>query len=510
MARMRFWEKRAIAGERYFYYNKEKSSAQRAEEEKEEGGSGLESTHNCGAQYELTEAVDFYIGAHLPALAAEADEVLNLQDSAEKLISFLTDSATLCTPGFVLRRHLAACGFLSREEMEECFLDENQPWPDRVTQRVARQLHRAGVKRHGLEIPAKNWAKYLRDDMVQGLHRNMVFKLSFVAGMNREATLRLLLACSQGSYNFRDPMELICCYCQSRPGVYTWRDTESLLERFQAGETPGVPPAEPPSPGQTARMLRGVEDILGGNLPQALAEERLIRLMERNRDEFAGFSLTARRAYLALVRYLYPLYPKVQAEGRGGPAKPVERSPQGDPVLRQQIAACVQTRFSALDDVAQTAAGEKRMVYTQKDGGRAFYPAALGKIALFCKHYYYRASDLQRGAEDVDRRDVLLLGYFLIGGACGAGPEGEAALAALAERDDVLGQAMGYVLADLHFLSRSPDIQDRFLLIRRVLGELLAAFGMKTPLYPPCAFDRFILLCALKSTQPPDSWQEVK
>lgn len=457
------------------------------------------------AEYHLTEAVDFYINGHLAALAAEADEALNMQDSAEKLIAFLQDASTLCTVGFVLRRQLRAQGVLSPEVAEEP-MDANCPWPMEETQRVARLLHKEGLRRHGLEIPVKNWIKYLNDDLIQGLQRQMVFKLAFVTNMDHDATLRLLLACQQDGYNPRDPLELICYYCQCRPGVYSWWQVEDLLRKFQQGDGQEGRPAQatPPSLGKTRLLRGGVEDLLRGTLPQAEADRELLRWMDQCRKEFAGYSLTGRAKYLHLTRYLHPLYPTFWMKDQRTyeeKEKAVQTDGEGFPVLKQQLTAALQAHFGILDHIGQTDAGA-RQVYTDQSGERVAFSAALGQIALFCKHYYYRANEIDRGVKPVDRRDVLLLGYFLLGGAVRTGREGWAALAEIAGKDRVLGTAVGALLPDLRALGHTQDIQERSLLIRRVLNELLAAFGFAPPLYTPAAFDRFVFLCALKDTEP--------
>ena len=79
----------------------------------------------------------------------------------------------------------------------------------------------------------------------------MIFKLAVVAGMGREETLELLLACGESPYNVRRPLELLCWFCQGVPGVYTWADIQNLLERYEAyaaRKAEGRQSAQSPSP----------------------------------------------------------------------------------------------------------------------------------------------------------------------------------------------------------------------------------------------------------------------
>lgn len=458
-------------------------------------------------EYSLTEAMDFYVADQLSDLIAEADEVLNLCDSADKLTAFLQDTATLSTPGFVLRRQLRDQGLLPPSlagDPAYANCDENCPWPEKETLETAKTLFQKG-RRHGQPVSVKNWVKYLNDDMTQGLQRETIFKLAFVTAMDRKTTARLLLACDQGSYNARNPLELICYYCQYQPGVYTWLDVEELLERFRRGSPEdGAAPA-PEEEERTAPMTCWLRDeadrVLHQTLPQAKAEQALLRLMDCHRAEFRGYSDTARARYLAMIRYLYPLYTTycvVDRRTLQKTVKPVQINGAGTPVLKQQITAACQTRFTGLDDITQTGTGPREV---RTAGGQA-YSNALGRIALFCKNYYYRANNIDRGKEAVDRRDVLLLGYFLLSGACERGQAGIAALAGLAEAEPVLGQRMLALLPELERLGRVADLQDKCLVVRQILNELLAMFGFDPPLYIPAAFDRFILLCSLKGTGP--------
>jgi len=438
-------------------------------------------------QQTFTELVDRYMTGHLADLAADADDLLNLYDTAGGLIASLQDRSTLSTMGLVLRRQLAAQGLTQ--------LDPHAPWSPSDVREAAQLLHELSLRRHGLNIPVREWTKYLTDDLRQGPHRERLLQLALVTVMDRASTARLLLSCDQSGYDLRDPLEFLCFYCQGQPGVYTWWDVEDLLSAFRQGqgEVPPAPtPAEDREPGlpMTQLLRQKARDLTRQALPQGEADRELVRFMALHREEFTGHSRSARARYLSLLRYLAPLYPFYDKGGLT--RRPVPLRPDGSPVLKAQIQAALDARFTVLDDVAQRAG--PRDVHTVDD---RVYSEALGRIAIFCKNYYYRANQVVRGQEPVDRRDVLLLGYLLLSGVR---ERGTAGLAALAEKEPLLGPAIAAeLLPDLEELSWTKDLQDQYLLIRRCLNTLLELFELRPALYTPAPFDRFVLLCSLGS-----------
>lgn len=119
---------------------------------------------------------------------------------------------------------------------------------------------------------------------------------------------------------------------------------------------------------------------------------------------------------------------------------------------------------------------------------------------MFCKRWYPRACAIRRGETGVERRDVLLLGYFLLTGYQSAGAQGREQFWALTAEEGEMDRRIALLRDDLDGLTRQPAPEERLVLCRRALNELLAGFDLR-PLYIPGAFDRFVLLTLL--TQQP-------
>lgn len=432
------------------------------------------------AQSYLTAAAEGWIHRYVEQQAALAARQLDRQQTAEELLRCLNSWNKLSTPGFVLRRHIQAQGLVDGEDCADLRRTGNVPWPAEVVERAAKALQDLSG------ITAAAWKCYLSDDLTQGLQRRTIFKLAIVTGMGRGETIDLLMSCGQGPYHMRDPLELVCWYCQRTPGVYRWNQVKGLLRAYEArARSRKAAPLPPPTEGRTRLLRQGVDELLESSAPAAESEEKLLDLMEACCGELSGASLTARKGYLRLLTYLSALY-----------------LPRGK--LKSLIKAIYQKQRWDFSDLNQTEKGERYVFRGQREEKESGIPQreihvfynALGEIAMFCKRYYDRASAIQRGEKPVERRDILLLGYFLITGYRSAGAEARARLWALTAGEEEMDRRMALLRADLEDLEGQPSMKEKQVLCCRVLNELLAQFGLRS-LYIPGAFDRFVLLTLL-------------
>ena len=433
----------------------------------------------------LTFAAQLWIDSYLAKQTAKAGIRLDRQQTADELLLFLTDDSTLLTPGFVLRRHIQAQGLVSGEGYADLSQTSNIPWPEDVIHQTAKKLSSISRAQHGLTISTGNWEHYLTD--AQTIHRDMIFRLAMITGMGREQTLDLLLACGQEPYNMRRPMELICWFCQYTPGVYTWRDVRRLLDACTdrplaegGGQTP-----ELYGENFTQLIQQNVGALLDANLPAEEAERMLKELIAQSFGELSGASRTAQNGYLRLTEYLNALYlPGKQA------------------TLHKLINAVYERLDWRFEDLLQSPTGKRyvfRGAVEDESASRiedCVFSAALGETALFCKRYYARANAIENGIRAVDRRDILLLGYFLITGYSGADPDTRAQFWHLTEENTSLDRRIALLRDDLDDLTHSADSREKQVLCCRVLNELLTEFGFRS-LYHPAPFDRFILLSLL-------------
>ncbi len=444
-------------------------------------------------EHSLTYAVQMQVDGYIQTRGAQAGARLNRCGSARELLPLLIDPETISTPGFVLRRHIQAQGVVRGLDCADLSRTGNVPWPEAVTQQAAAQLSSLSYRRHRLAISTVNWYKYLTDAMPKGIQRGMIFKLAVVAGMGREETLELLLACGESPYNVRRPLELLCWFCQGVPGVYTWADIKNLLERYEAyaarkAEGEAVRPE--PVPDATRLLLGWANELLDPGLPSAPeARQRLLERMAQVRGELQGFSRTAQAKYLRLTDYLRALY-----------------TPPS-PVLSELVRTMYRQQELFFDDVRMNSRGK---LYTFRgEPADRFGPQReeyvfgggpgmnlLGKVAMFCKRYPLRAGGIANGREAVDRRDILLLGYFLITGYRSAGAAERSAFWALAQEDGSMDRRISLIREELDALAREPDIPERQVRCRRVLNELLAELNFQA-FYVPALFDRWVLFALL-------------
>ncbi len=433
----------------------------------------------------LTFAAQLWIDSYLAKQTAKAGIQLNRQQTAEELLLFLTDDSTLLTPGFVLRRHIQVQGLVSGEGYADLSQTANISWPENVIHQTSKKLSSISRARHGLTISTENWKHYLTD--AQTIHRDMIFRLAMITQMGREQTLELLLACGQEPYNMRRPMELICWFCQYTPGVYTWRDVHRLMDACTDRPSAEGGRKAPERYGENfTRLIRqNIGALLDSNLPAEEAERTLTELIAQSRGELSGASRTAQNGYLRLTEYLNALYlPGKQA------------------TLHKLIHAVYKRLDWRFEDLLQSPTGKRyvfRGAVEDESASRiedCVFSAALGETALFCKRYYARANAIENGIRAVDRRDILLLSYFLIIGYSGTDPDTRAQFWRLTEENASLDRRIALLGDDLDDLTRPADSMEKQVLCCRILNELLTEFGFR-PLYHPAPFDRFILLSLL-------------
>ena len=442
----------------------------------------------------------------------EADSVLEMYETAVEIREFLTDRKNISTPGFLMRRYLQVhspelfgeyeCG----RDYPDLTAEQNVPWPECVTDRIAKKLSSISRSVHGLTISTANWKKYLNDE--QGVQRLLAIKLSFVLNMDRNASGMLLLACGHDLYSVRNPQDFICLYCLERPDRRIWSYAETLLSRFaeSAGDfQKQTKAAFSAHEGMTEMLGTGLEEILFSELPSHDADERLIAFMTGIRDEFtalrggkyvAGFSLTRRSRFMDLTRYLAVLYPEYASwEHELISFEKLPTDEDGYPNLKCLVRAMFQENEWEFEAWQSEDPGEEQNELFQKE------------IYIFCKNYYEHVNAVDRmirrgdNMQPVERRDILLMGYFFLVKFLELSPSSEkmAELRKLADGGNELDDAMADIM---DWLTDASDTDDDggIMYYRRCLNTLLAAFDFM-PLYVPFSFDRFILL-SLLTTNP--------
>ena len=554
---------------------------------------------------------------------------------------FLLDTSTLTSPGFVLRRYIQTKfpHFLTDAQDNLLCLGvdytdltrtANVPWEKdgstAIVDQVAKKLAHICAQNHKQNPDYPNltkttWHNYLTDSQPQA---DRILMIAITLQMDVETTKEYCLACGYDGYSARNPLDMICYYCQQWPEQYDWPKVLELFRRFQqqAGfqtAASSVPPAEAPA-GQTARLYRWFSDLFNASLPADQRDQALITLMAGHADQFlsyrwsargdswenvredaredaqenaradaypglqrAGyFSRTNRLYYMRLLQYLAALYPEVErdavpesvyrslypnrtkdaddpaiggyvsldhilahvAQAKKSQAEvkenlmeyirpisyPLKQS-AGLPDLKDLTAAMYS--YAGWDFCAWEAEGERTGYKPKPTKSKKNIPPTKDDY-VFCKDYITRARAILHIkysknnaliSPAVCRKDILLLGYFLLQGMQdlhhtsgqawpdpiqellngghlftdtfpSLAPQSDQQLADLLRPFD---STMQQILSQL-WPESSAQAYDIQAVLHHCLDLLLDQFGF-LPLYLPAVFDRFVRLSLMMDNQ---------
>ena len=314
----------------------------------------------------LTFNVQFYIETVIAKKFAAREKDWNLKSSAESFREFLCAAECVNTLDFVIRRYIQARHselLPSDEELVALTKDEehpdgekladltedmNLPWHKNVLQFLAQKLFdlsQAQIEqgpceteqdnnKQGIKIEKKEWLNYLSG--AKGIRdREKAFLVAFTLGMTIEDTLDILLSCGLEPYSVRHPLDLICTFCQKRPGRYTWVQAEDMYDEFWTHRTACKDNLNAPTKGMTVQITSELEKIYGKDQGDDDAKKELVQYMVANAGEFPafvkrvqrkdkktksvyykdmeyflpGYSMTRTEQYQRLAQYLAMLYP---------------------------------------------------------------------------------------------------------------------------------------------------------------------------------------------------------
>lgn len=228
---------------------------------------------------------------------------------------FLLDTSTLTTPGFVLRRYIQtkfphfltdAQGNLLRPGVDYNDLNRtaNVPWEKdgstAIVDQVAKKLAHICAQNHKQNSDYPNltkttWHNYLTDSQPQA---DRILMIAVTLQMDVETTKEYCLACGYDGYSARNPLDMVCYYCQQWPEQYDWPKVLEMFHRFQQQTglqtaASSAPPAEAPA-GQTARLYRWFSDLFNASLPVDQRDQALVSLMADHADQFLSYCWSAR------------------------------------------------------------------------------------------------------------------------------------------------------------------------------------------------------------------------
>ena len=472
---------------------------------------------------------------------------MRLYKSGKEIRDYLNDRSTLSTAGFVIRRFLqnAHPDLLEKIRLQtgcdyaDLSNNLNLRWPEEFNQELAKELRQIS-KRQGINISVATWMSYLNDAPIK-MYKDTPFKVSFALSMGIETTEELLMACGQDTYCFRNPEHFIFYYCQSRSSAFSWDHAQRLLSRYKTGLQQNVYTANDASSGMTHVLRSDLKRLFENPAPDSEADEELILYMLTHQKEFSGLSLTARKDFLRMARYLsilYPTYSKVlrSKDPQTGEIHetteefPVSALPDGTPKLSELVRALFSTGGwlpttigkyeDPSDNKIRTASSLKRR---EADSNIEYRRAAIDEeadrpfltsVQYFVDSYAHHLDAIDRvyrrpaNPGNVDRRDVILFTYFFIRRYPELLMEEEMygdeldQLTSLVYEDERIDPVMDYLMDELYTITareleeenegtfdKGANTRDYI----ELFNEVLTRFGMKG-MYMPNPWDRFITM----------------
>lgn len=456
------------------------------------------------------------------------------------LFAFLNKRETLCTPGFLLRRHIQA-NFpdLLREAERRSGITEgnypnltksgNVPWPNPLTRSLAKVLSEHVFPGYGhdrLGIDSRQWSRYLEE---QGLcNRETAIKLVFALDMDDATAAKFMLSNGWDLLSVRNPFDFICKFCLSHTPKRPYEKALALLARFEEGRGNGHAP-QSFRYGMTISLNEALQ--IPETLPTEEAEHQLISYMtahegefssrhekknqknkpreERTLDYASGFSLQNIRMLKILMKYLAVLYPAAVGLDRDDHVVniPISTDEDGVPTVYSRLTQAMfeLQNIEILDHLELNipSRGREKLAYDQIPFNDSIV-LPLKNLSRTLRAMT-RAAEAPANARDVNRSTILLLAYFFITGYQYV-PPGNIPLPSdgledlldsdIAQAEEDRDLAAGRIL---HTLRDVMDIlydaaSDPSRTYISCLNRFLLCFSF-TEFYPPFVLDRFVLLC---------------
>lgn len=486
------------------------------------------SSVSAAASGSLTSQVEEEIDHILNSYVAQARSEWDMRTTSSNIQTNLSDQSSAIDLSFYLRRYIQNHykeWFPTGIPILDLYRTKNVAWIETNSEKNKQLIYSVGEnlanesKKKRTDIAARDWRRYLSGANITV--RDVLFRIAFTLEMDVEDTIGLMLSCNQETYSYRDPLDVICWFCQSSHNKYTWDLVERMYEYFcnnRIENVHGTVSSTATTVGMTEHIQSQADIIIQKYLAAPVESKAWMECMIAHSSEFIlfpvfknrsltnvslpGYSQDRLKKMLNITIYLRKMYPYYWEKGK---KHPVEIGINGYPILTQLVRAMFNlSGWSKIDweksqnKGTDTKAAEYRFEQEQK---------------VFCKNYINNhISKIQRmcdGEENVAffrRRDALLFIFFLLSGYVSKKidhaerEEIHARLQDLLRCEDAFNirirRALNKAL-DAH--DEVLDIQDRFEMLRDSFDLILSdrsGLGYHE-MYMPSVLDRQLLLALL-------------
>lgn len=481
----------------------------------------LNFTDSNGTSGGLTSQVKEEIDHLLKSYMAQASSEWDMSTTAGNIQENLSDRGSAIDLSFYLRRYIQGCykewfpediPFLDLYQTKNVdWIADNPKQNEQLIDIVSKELSKISGERK-TNIATRDWKRYLTGARIT--KREILFRIAFTFDMDVKETIGLMLACGQEPYSYRDPMDVICWFCQESHNKYKWDSVVRMLEEFRdkrIKNIQGTENATAPTEGMTKKFESQARAIIDDHLTAPVEEKVWIACMLENSQEFVqfpvvkngkktidslpGYSFDKMRKMMTLAIYLVKMYPYYWEFDH---KVSVEVDWEGYPILTELVTAIF--TLSGWDRN-----GWKGKVKTDTD-----HEIAYDFIQIFCSNYrdnhISNVKRLREGKGDVEfftRQDALLFTFFLLSGYLSEKIE-------LLEHDEICKNIEPLLSQNTPFDStieralnkaktareKEADLKKRFRMLRTSFNLILKELGYHE-LYMPSMLDRLLLLALL-------------
>lgn len=482
-------------------------------------------TDGVGGAGGLTFQVEEEIGHILSSYVAQARNEWDMRTTSANIQSNLSDQSSALDLSFYLRRYIQDHHkewFPASIPVLDLYKNKNIEWvasnPElnrQLLDAISEKLSKAS-RNHQTSISAMQWQRYLSGNEVQ--KRELLFRIAFTLDMSVEDTVGLMLACDQEPYSSRDPLDVICWFCQSSHNKYTWDHVKNMYKEFcdkRIENIQGTEPAIAPTEGMTKEIERQARALIDEHWAAPVEAKVWTDCMVANSGEFIlfpvftngtlvnkslpGYSHNRLQKMLNITLYLRKMYPYYWDKEK---KQPVEIGRNGYPILTQLVRAMF--NLSGWDRINWDKSENK-----DRGDRTAEYKFEQAQ-KIFCENYIdnhiskvQRMCDGEKNVAFFRRRDALLFVFFLLSGYISEKidytnhNEIHNQIEPLLKRRDEFDIKINRALIKAKTAhDEEDDLQERFEMYRESFDLILSALDYHE-MYMPSVFDRLLLLALL-------------